>query len=186
MSCRIHLWGCYPSSTSLTGYAQSNAHHLQQRRACASHLDVLRAQMQLRSPWLGGGQVEQVQGDRIRGLPNGDVSQHPVTWSFSLSLSFHDMPLPSSSLAPTTSTATSVFWPEGVKEGGICYGWLKPAICIAGVLSDVGLSPWPASCFLGSEFMPSTAGSAGPGPGRLGASAFQITTMECAEGLVRR
>ncbi|KAF8888383.1 N-acetylglucosaminyl transferase component-domain-containing protein [Gymnopilus junonius] len=48
------------------------------------------------------------------------------------------MPLPpSSSASTTTSSATSVFWPEGVKKSGVCYGWLRPAICIAGVLSDV-------------------------------------------------
>ncbi|PPQ72121.1 hypothetical protein CVT26_006861 [Gymnopilus dilepis] len=47
------------------------------------------------------------------------------------------MPLPSpSSLPTTTSTVTSVFWPEGERRTGVCYGWLKPAICIAGVLSD--------------------------------------------------
>ncbi|KAF8183644.1 N-acetylglucosaminyl transferase component-domain-containing protein [Pholiota molesta] len=42
--------------------------------------------------------------------------------------------LPSSSVVPTSST--TVFWPKGCTKGGICYGWLKPAICVAGVIDD--------------------------------------------------
>ncbi|KAF8966787.1 N-acetylglucosaminyl transferase component-domain-containing protein [Flammula alnicola] len=43
--------------------------------------------------------------------------------------------LPSSSSPPSTST--TVFWPHGSTKDGICYGWLKPAICIAGVLDGL-------------------------------------------------
>lgn len=32
------------------------------------------------------------------------------------------------------STFPSVFWPKGCTKGGMCYGWLSPAICVAGVL----------------------------------------------------
>jgi len=34
--------------------------------------------------------------------------------------------------SPTKTT--SVFWPNGSTKSGVCYGWLKPAICIAGVV----------------------------------------------------
>lgn len=36
------------------------------------------------------------------------------------------------SLMPTI--CPSVFWPKGCTTDGICYGWLNPAICVAGVL----------------------------------------------------
>ena len=29
---------------------------------------------------------------------------------------------------------TTVFWPTDVCNSGFCYGWIKPAICVAGVL----------------------------------------------------
>lgn len=47
-----------------------------------------------------------------------------------VAVSSHDM-LPSSS---TTTKTISVFWPHGLTKSGVCYGWLKPAICVAGVV----------------------------------------------------
>ena len=34
----------------------------------------------------------------------------------------------------TAATSPSVFWPKGCTKDGLCYGWLSPAICVAGVL----------------------------------------------------
>ena len=44
---------------------------------------------------------------------------------------FYSMSSPSSS---TRRTTTSVFWPSNCTKGRICYGWMSPAVCIAGVL----------------------------------------------------
>ncbi|KAF8804191.1 Gpi1-domain-containing protein [Phlegmacium glaucopus] len=43
------------------------------------------------------------------------------------------MSSPSSS---TRRTTRSVFWPNNCTRGRICYGWMSPAICVAGVLQD--------------------------------------------------
>jgi len=50
-----------------------------------------------------------------------------------VAVSSHVM-LPSSS---TTTKTISVFWPHGSTKSGVCYGWLKPATCVAGVV-EVG------------------------------------------------
>jgi len=63
-----------------------------------------------------------------RGVGNGtanDRRRASITWSFLL------MPSPSSS---TRRTTRSVFWPNNCTRGCICYGWMSPAICVAGVL----------------------------------------------------
>jgi phosphatidylinositol glycan class Q protein len=52
-----------------------------------------------------------------------DLADHHVA------VSLHVMP-PSSS---ATATSPSVFWPKGCTKDGMCYGWLNPAICVAGV-----------------------------------------------------
>uniref|UniRef100_A0A8H8CFS1 Gpi1-domain-containing protein n=1 Tax=Psilocybe cubensis TaxID=181762 RepID=A0A8H8CFS1_PSICU len=51
---------------------------------------------------------------------------------------------PSSTTTATTpkspeSVSVSIFWPRGTYRGhGVCYGWLKPAVCVAGVLDERG------------------------------------------------
>ncbi|PPQ93485.1 hypothetical protein CVT25_008479 [Psilocybe cyanescens] len=45
---------------------------------------------------------------------------------------------PSSKTTPTSSA--SVFWPKGSTTSSVCYGRLKAAICVAGVLEVTGLS----------------------------------------------
>ncbi|KDR71757.1 hypothetical protein GALMADRAFT_778543 [Galerina marginata CBS 339.88] len=47
------------------------------------------------------------------------------------------MPPSSSSAATTATVYESVFWPKGSTKSGICYGWSKPAICVAGVLDGL-------------------------------------------------
>lgn len=42
--------------------------------------------------------------------------------------------VPPLNVMPPSSTATTVFWPIGIRKGGLCYGWVNPAICVAGVL----------------------------------------------------
>ncbi|PPQ93041.1 hypothetical protein CVT25_011911 [Psilocybe cyanescens] len=50
---------------------------------------------------------------------------------------------PSSTTTPTSSA--SVFWPKGSSTSGVCYGWLKPAICVVGVLDDIPDAPYTRS-----------------------------------------
>ena len=52
------------------------------------------------------------------------------------------MSSPSSS---TQRTTRSVFWPDNCTKGRVCYGWMSPAICIAGVL-QVSDHCFPMSC----------------------------------------
>ena len=37
-------------------------------------------------------------------------------------------------MPPSSTKTSSVFWPYGSTKSGVCYGWLKPAICVAGIL----------------------------------------------------
>ena len=39
-----------------------------------------------------------------------------------------------SSSSTSSATFPSVFWPKGCIMDGLCYGWLNPSICVAGVL----------------------------------------------------
>lgn len=50
------------------------------------------------------------------------------------------MPTPSS-----TRTTRSVFWPDNCTKGHICYGWMSPVICVAGIL-QVSVHCFPISC----------------------------------------
>lgn len=51
------------------------------------------------------------------------------------------MPSPSSTTARMTR---SVFWPDNCTKGRVCYGWMSPAICVAGVL-QVSVHCFPMS-----------------------------------------
>lgn len=43
--------------------------------------------------------------------------------------------------------SATIFWPKGCKVDGVCYGWLKPSICIAGVV-EVSLILWDFVMYL--------------------------------------
>ncbi|KAJ7078412.1 hypothetical protein B0H15DRAFT_536364 [Mycena belliarum] len=33
----------------------------------------------------------------------------------------------------------TVFWPEDVRASGFCYGWMAPALCVAGVIPETSV-----------------------------------------------
>lgn len=37
----------------------------------------------------------------------------------------------------------TVFWPEDIRASGICYGWKKPALCVAGVIHENSVGSRP-------------------------------------------
>ncbi|KIM44359.1 hypothetical protein M413DRAFT_443354 [Hebeloma cylindrosporum] len=81
--------------------------------------------------------------------------------------------LPSSS---TTTRTVSVFWPHGSTKSGVCYGWLKPAICIAGVVDDT-VNPDALSAALSqSTLWDSVKSSCGGNPVLLGTCTFNPNT----------
>lgn len=56
----------------------------------------------------------------------------------------------------------TVFWPEDVDYPGLCYGWVKPAICIVAVVPP-------------SQTLPALSSDSESGPQLLGSCSFAHT-----------
>jgi phosphatidylinositol glycan class Q protein len=69
------------------------------------------------------------------------TAENEMRYNMIITWSFYFMP-PSSTTGRTTR---SVFWPDNCTKGRVCYGWMLPTICVAGVL-QVSVHYFPMSC----------------------------------------